>query len=127
MLETGEAEHDLCRLPMRPSALDGDAAGAALKMIRDAGRAARRTGPAPISIIQTDAATVTKPHKELRAKLGGAGVERVQTELMRRASFGRVMARGKTLFEPGHTQSVARVISTTARLGKELAEILKVQ
>ena len=44
---------DLCIVPMRPSALDGDAAGAALKMIRDAGRAARRTVPARILITQT--------------------------------------------------------------------------
>ena len=97
---------DMCIIPMRPSALDGDAAGAALKMIRDAGRAAR---------------------KELLAELDGAGVERLQTELMRRAPFERVMAEGKTLFELGHNQSVASAISNTARLGKELAEILEAE
>jgi chromosome partitioning protein len=112
---------------MRPSALDGDAAGAALKMIRDAGRAARRTVPSRILITQTDAAIVTKSHKELLAELDGAGIERLQTELMRRAPFERVMAEGKTLFELGHTQSVASAISNTARLGKELAEILEAE
>ena len=34
---------------------------------------------------------------------------------------------GKTLFELGHTQSVASAISNTARLGKELAEILEAE
>ena len=120
---------DMCIIPMRPSALDGDAAGAALKMIRDAGRAARRTVPTRILITQTDAAIVTKSHKELLAELDGAGVERLQTELMRRAPFERVrvMAKGKTLFELGHTQSVASAINNTARLGKELAEILEAE
>jgi chromosome partitioning protein len=143
-LEAAEAKHDLvgvaglmasyaasasdmCIIPMRPSALDGDAAGAALKMIRDAGRAARRTVPSRILITQTDAAIVTKSHKELLAELDGAGIERLQTELMRRAPFERVMAEGKTLFELGHTQSVASAISNTARLGKELAEILEAE
>lgn len=118
---------DLCIVPMRPSALDGDAAGAALKMIRDAGRAARRTVPARILITQTDAAIVTKSHKELLAELDGAGVERLQTELMRRAPFERVMAEGRTLFELQDSQSVKSAISNTARLGKELAEILEAQ
>ena len=118
---------DMCIVPMRPSALDGDAAGAALKMIRDAGRAARRTVPARILITQTDAAIVTKSHKELLAELDGAGVERLQTELMRRAPFERVMAEGKTLFELGHTQSVTSAITNTASLGKELAEILEAE
>ena len=116
---------DLCIVPMRPSALDGDAAGAALKMIRDAGRAARRTVPARILITQTDAAIVTTSHKELLAELDGAGVERLQTELMRRAPFERVMAEGRTLFELQDSQSVKSAISNTARLGKELAEILE--
>ena len=116
---------DLCIVPMRPSALDGDAAGAALKMIRDAGRAARRTVPARILITQTDAAIVTTSHKELLAELDGAGVERLQTELMRRAPFERVMAEGRTLFELQSSQSVKSAISNTARLGKELAEILE--
>lgn len=118
---------DLCVVPMRPSALDGDAAGAALKMIRDAGRAARRVVPSRILITQTDAAIVTKSHKELLAELDGAGVERLQTELMRRAPFERVMAEGRTLFELKDSQSVASAISNTARLGKELAEILEAQ
>lgn len=65
--------------------------------------------------------------KELLAELDGAGVERLQTELMRRAPFERVMAEGKTLFELGHNQSVASAISNTARLGKELAEILEAE
>ncbi|MER3355835.1 MAG: ParA family protein [Hoeflea sp. D1-CHI-28] len=118
---------DLCIIPMRPSALDGDAAGAALKMIRDAGRAARRTVPARILITQTDAAIVTKSHKELLAELDGAGVERLQTELMRRAPFERVMAEGRTLFELQESQSVASAIRNTAQLGKELADILESQ
>ena len=118
---------DLCIIPMRPSALDGDAAGLALKMIRDAGRAARRTVPARILITQTDAAIVTKSHRELLAELDAAGVGRLQTELMRRAPFERVMAEGKTLFELGRTQSVISAISNTARLGEELADILEAQ
>lgn len=118
---------DLCIVPMRPSALDGDAAGAALKMIRDAGRAARRIVPARILITQTDAAIMTKSHKELLAELDGAGVERLQTELMRRAPFERVMAEGRTLFELQESQSVASAIKNTAQLGKELADILEAQ
>lgn len=118
---------DLCLIPMRPSALDGDAAGAALKMIRDAGRAARRTVPSRILITQTDAAITTTSHRELLAELDGAGVGRLQTELMRRAPFERVMAEGKTLFELTPNQSVASAISNTAKLGKELADVLEAQ
>lgn len=118
---------DLCIIPMRPSALDGDAAGAALKMIRDAGRAARRTVPSRILITQTDAAIMTTSHRELLAELDGAGIERLQTELMRRAPFERVMAEGKTLFELTPNQSVASAISNTAKLGKELADLLEAQ
>lgn len=118
---------DLCVIPMRPSALDGDAAGSALKMIRDAGRAARRDVPARILITQTDAAIVTMSHKELLAELDAAGVDRLQTELMRRAPFERVMAEGKTLFELAPSKSVTSAISNTARLGQELADILEDQ
>lgn len=118
---------DLCIVPMRPSALDGDAAGSALKMIRDAGRAARRSVPARILITQTDAAIVTTSHRELLAELDGAGVERLQTELLRRAPFERVMAEGRTLFELATNKSVASAISNTARLGQELADILEGQ
>lgn len=118
---------DLCIVPMRPSALDGDAAGAALKMIRDAGRAARRVVPARILITQTDAAIMTKSYKELLAELDGAGVERLQAELMRRAPFERVMAEGRTLFELKENQSVASAINNAAQLGKELADILEAQ
>lgn len=118
---------DLCIIPMRPSALDGDAAGAALKMIRDAGRAARRTVPSRILITQTDAAIMTTSHRELLAELDGAGIERLQTELMRRAPFERVMAEGKTLFELTPSPSVASAISNTAKLGKELADLLEAQ
>ncbi|MEM8575755.1 MAG: hypothetical protein AAGF48_14150, partial [Pseudomonadota bacterium] len=92
-----------------------------------AGRAARRTVPARILVTQTDAAIVTTSHKELLAELDGAGVERLQTELMRRAPFERVMAEGRTLFELQDSQSVKSAISNTARLGKELAEILEAQ
>ena len=118
---------DLCIIPMRPSALDGDAAGAALKMIRDAGRAARRAVPARVLITQTDAAIVTTSHRELWAELDGAGIERLQTELMRRAPFERVMAEGRTLFELAPSKSVASAIDNTARLGQELADILEAQ
>lgn len=118
---------DLCIVPMRPSALDGDAAGSALKMIRDAGRAARRSVPARILITQTDAAIMTTSHRELLAELDGAAVERLQTELLRRAPFERVMAEGKTLFELTANKSVASAIANTARLGQELADILEGQ
>lgn len=118
---------DLCIVPMRPSALDGDAAGAALKMIRDAGRAARRVVPARILITQTDAAIMTQSYKELLAELDGAGVDRLQTELMRRAPFERVMAEGRTLFELRENRSVASAINNAAQLGKELANILEAQ
>jgi chromosome partitioning protein len=118
---------DLCIIPMRPSALDGDAAGSALKMIRDAGRAARREVPARILITQTDAAIMTTSHKELLAELDGAGVARLQTELLRRAPFERVMAEGKTLFELAPSKSVAGAISNTARLGQEMANILEAE
>jgi chromosome partitioning protein len=118
---------DLCVVPMRPSALDGDAAGSALKMIRDAGRAARRDVPARILITQTDAAIVTTSHRELLAELDEAGIERLQTELLRRAPFERVMAEGKTLFELATNKSVISAISNTARLGQELADILEAQ
>ncbi len=118
---------DLCVVPMRPSALDGDAAGSALKMIRDAGRAARREVPARILITQTDAAIVTTSHRELLAELDGAGVDRLQTELLRRAPFERVMAEGKTLFELTSNKSVLGAIANTARLGQELADILETE
>ena len=110
---------DLCIIPMRPSALDGDAAGSALKMIRDAGRAARREVPARILITQTDAAIVTTSHKELLAELDGAGVARLQTELLRRAPFERVMAEGKTLFELTPSKSVAGAIRTPPGSGRK--------
>ena len=116
---------DLCVIPMRPSALDGDAAGAALKMIRDAGRAARRTIPARILITQTDAAIMTTSYRELIAELDGAGVPRLKTELVRRAPYERVMAEGRTLFELAPSQSVTSAIGNTAHLGRELADILE--
>lgn len=118
---------DLCIVPMRPSALDGDAAGSALKMIRDAGRAARRDVPARILITQTDAAIVTTSHREVLAELDAAGISRLQTELLRRAPFERVMAEGKTLFELTPSKSVAGAISNTARLGQEMADILEAE
>lgn len=116
---------DLCIVPMRPSALDGDAAGAALKMIRDSGRAARRTVPTRILVTQTDAAIVTKSHKELLSELDEAGVARLQTELMRRAPFERVMAEGKTLFELVQSHSVASALKNSITLGKELATVME--
>lgn len=116
---------DLCLVPMRPSALDGDAAGAALRMIRDAGRAARRTIPARILLTQTDAAIMTTSYRELIAELDAAGVPRLRTELVRRAPYERVMAEGRTLFELAPSPSVASAISNVAHLGKELADILE--
>lgn len=116
---------DLCVVPMRPSALDGDAAGAALKMIRDAGRAARRIIPARILITQTDAAIMTTSYRELIAELDEAGVPRLKTELVRRAPYERVMAEGRTLFELAPSQSVTSAIGNTAHLGRELADILE--
>lgn len=116
---------DMCIIPMRPSALDGDAAGAALKMIKDTGRAARREVPSRILITQTDAAIVTKSHKELLAELDGGGVKRLQTELMRRAPFERVMAEGRTLFELSTNKSVVSAIHNSQKLAKELSAILE--
>lgn len=116
---------DLCLVPMRPSALDGDAAGAALRMIRDAGRAARRNIPARILLTQTDAAILTTSYRELLAELDQASVPRLKTELIRRAPYERVMAEGRTLFELTPNQSVSSAISNVAHLGKELADILE--
>lgn len=116
---------DLCLVPMRPSALDGDAAGAALRMIRDAGRAARRDIPARILLTQTDAAILTTSYRELLAELDQAGVPRLKTELIRRAPYERVMAEGRTLFELTSSHSVSNAISNVAHLGKELADILE--
>ncbi len=118
---------DLCLVPMRPSALDGDAAGAALKMIRDAGKAARRTIPARILLTQTDAAIMTKSYRELIDELDTAGIARLRTELMRRAPFERVMAEGKTLFELDQSRSVASAVINTVQLGQELSDILEAE
>lgn len=118
---------DLCLIPMRPSALDGDAAGSALRMIRDAGRAARRVIPARILICQTDAAIMTTSYKELLAELDSAEVPRLRTELTRRAPYERVMAEGRTLFELAPSHSVTNAIANTAHLGKELADILEAE
>ena len=115
---------DLCIVPMRPSALDGDAAGAALKMIRDAGRAARREIPVRILITQTDAAIVTTSHRELLSELDGANIPRLQTELMRRAPFERMMAEGRTLFELKKSNSVNSAIQNTIKLASELEILL---
>ena len=79
---------DLC-LCNAPSALDSDAAGAALRMIRDAGRAARRSIPARILLTQTDAAIMTMSYRELLSEFGRAAVPRLRTELVRRASHAR--------------------------------------
>lgn len=116
---------DLCIVPMRPSALDGDAAGAALKMIRDAGRAARRTIPTRLLITQTDAAIMTTSYRELIAELEEAAVPRLKTELVRRAPYERVMAEGRTLFELAPSPSVNSAIGNVVYLGKELANILE--
>ncbi len=106
MASYAAAASDACIVPMLPSALDGDAAGAALKMIRDAGRTARREIPARILLTQTDAAIMTTSYREILAELDGAGVSRFHTELMRRAAFERMMAEGKTLSELDTTKAV---------------------
>ena len=63
----------------------------------------------------------------LMQALDAAGVARLQTELLRRAPFERVMAEGKTLFELAKSKSVASAISNTARLGQEMADILEAE
>ncbi|TRD15230.1 ParA family protein [Palleronia caenipelagi] len=127
MASYAAAASDACIVPMRPSALDGDAAGAALKMIRDAGRTSRRNIPVRILITQTDAAIMTTSYREIIEELDGAGVPRFQTELMRRAAFERMMAEGKTLFELNTSKAVAGAISNAAVLGQEIADVLEAE
>ena len=54
-------------------------------MIRDAGRAARRSIPARILLTQTDAVIMTTSYRELLSEFGRAAVSRLRTELVRRA------------------------------------------
>ena len=125
MASYAASSSDMCIIPMRPSALDGDAAGSALKMVRDAGRAARRDVEAYILITQTDAAIVTTSYKEVLAELDASGVNRFQTELMRRAPFERVMAEGRTIFELQKSVSVQRAINNVVQLGIEMANVME--
>lgn len=127
MASYAAAASDMCLVPMRPSALDGDAAGSALKMIRDAGRTARREIPAKILITQTDAAIMTTSYRELIKELDAAGIPRLQTELIRRAAYERMIAEGKTLFELDKTKAVLGAIANAALLGQEIADILEAE
>lgn len=127
MASYAASSSDMCVVPMRPSALDGDAAGAALKMIADTGRAARREVKAYILITQTDAAITTTSYREVLAELDAAQIPRLKTELIRRAPFERVMAEGKTIFELKHTPSVQSAINNIAQLGIEMAAIMEAE
>ncbi len=125
MASYAAAASDMCIIPMRPSALDGDAAGSALKMIRDAGRTARREIPARILLTQTDAALVTTSYRELTQELSDSNVPRFDVELVRRAAFERMIAEGKTLFELDRTKAVQGAINNAVYLGQEVAAILE--
>lgn len=125
MASYAAAAADACIVPMKPSALDGDAAGAALKMIRDAGKTARRVIPTRILLTQTEAALVSTSYREIIQELDENAVPRFETELVRRAAFERMMAEGKTLFELDQTKAVRGAVSNAAAVGQELAAILE--
>ncbi len=125
MASYAAAASDMCIVPMRPSALDGDAAGSALKMIRDAGRTARREIPARILLTQTDAALVTTSYRELVQELEEGNVARFDVELVRRAAFERMIAEGKTLFELDRTKAAQGAINNAVYLGQEVAAVLE--
>lgn len=125
MASYAAAAADACIVPMRPSALDGDAAGAALKMIRDAGRTSRRTIPTRVLLTQTEAALISTSYREIVQELNEDSVPRFKTELIRRAAFERMMAEGKTLFELDKTKAVQGAISNATAFSQELAAILE--
>jgi len=125
MASYAAAAADACIIPMRPSALDGDAAGAALKMIGDTGRTSRRTIPTRVLLTQTEAALISVSYREIIQELDEGSVPRFKTELIRRAAFERMMAEGKTLFELDRTKAVLGAVSNAALVGQELAAILE--
>ncbi len=100
---------------MRPSALDGDAAGSALK----------RTIPSTVLITQTDAAVTTVSHREVIAELDRSDVRRCKVELIRRAPYERVMAEGRTLFELEPSRSVLRAQDNARALAREIAGMME--
>lgn len=114
---------DLCLVPMRPSALDGDAAGAALKLIRSTSKAMKRTIPAYVLITQTDAAIVTTSHREVLQELDEANIDRCKVELMKRAPYERMMSEGKALFELQGTTSILKAHENAMALAQEVVEI----
>lgn len=114
---------DMCIVPMRPSALDGDAAGAALKLISSTGRVSKRTIPAFVLLTQTDAAITTRSHRELLEELDSNQVGRFKVELMRRAPYERMMAEGRTLFEMDDNKSVVSARGNALALASEMAEL----
>ncbi len=114
---------DLCLVPMRPSALDGDAAGAALKLIRSTSKAMKRTIPAYVLITQTDAAIVTVSHREVLQELDEVGIHRCKIELMKRAPYERMMSEGKALFELQVTASVLKAHENAMALAQEVVKI----
>lgn len=114
------AASDLCIIPMRPSILDSDAASQAMRMIRDAGRTARREIPVRILITQTDPAIKTHSYSEMLAELDEAKIPRFGAELMRRAPFERMMTTGQTLFEMPETESLKKAIVNARALAKEV-------
>ncbi len=117
---------DLCIVPMRPSALDGDAAGSALKLIQATSRAMKRVIPSAVLITQTDAATTTASHREVIAELDRSDVRRCRVELIRRAPYERVMAEGRTLFELEPSRSVLRAQDNAGALAREIAGMMEV-
>lgn len=125
MASYAAAAADACIIPMRPSALDGDAAGAALKMIADTGRTSRRTIPTRVLLTQTEAALISASYREIIQELDEGAIPRFKTELIRRAAFERMMAEGKTLFELDQTKAVLGAVSNAALVGQELAAILE--
>ena len=116
---------DLCIVPMRASALDGDAAGAALKLIASAEKQTQRKIPAYILLAQTEAAVKSRSYFEILREFHEGGVQRFEEELNRRAAFERIVAEGRTLFELEPSKAVTSAVANAARLGTELADILE--
>lgn len=116
---------DLCLIPMRPSALDGDAAGSALKLIRSTSKAMRREIPAYVVITQTDAAIITRSHREVLAELDGASINRCKVELMKRAPYERMMSEGRTLFELEATASVIKARENAMAFATEVVAVVE--
>jgi len=116
---------DLCIVPMRASALDGDAAGSALKLIASAEKQTKRKIPAYILLAQTEAAIKSRSYFEILSEFREGSVQRFTEELNRRAAFERIVAEGRTLFELEPSKAVTSAVANAARLGTELADILE--